>query len=284
MEHCSKCGKALPKIGGMYIFTCYGSGKNVLCEKCHQMEIEELRIEGMRRREIMEATPNNGCCNCGAEEAKMFDDENRTWWCDKCFYTVKYGEARWNEIVEARERLANEKQYGHIKLFMKERQFVRLPLTERYNFSDVISYEFIDNGNVEKSGSLGSAVVGGVIAGPVGAVIGYASGAKTRNICREYKIVIRMRGQAPIVIGYIGGGSTVRYDSMSFAEYRNDAKITIQGIEIILNEAQKECEKQLRDTNNQGASIADEILKLKSLHDSGIITGEEFLRAKEKLL
>lgn len=285
MERCAKCNKGLPKIGSMYIFSCYDSSIGTLCENCWNEHLAQLRIEGERKKKIKDETPNNGCCNCGTKEANfIFDDDRKEWLCEKCYYITKYGEEKWKEILANREKYSNEKRYGKLKLFLKEKQFIREPFTERYGFEDVISYELIENGAVERTGSLGGAIVGGAIAGSTGAIIGYDQGRKTKSICTEYRIIIRVRGKAPINIGYIGGGVSVPYNTQQFVGYRNDAYATIEGIEVILEETRKAKEKAQEITATNSNSIADEIIKLKSLLDQGIITEDEFSKGKEKLL
>lgn len=167
MEYCKKCGKKLPKIGGLYVFECSGSGENLLCKACSEKKAKEAHIEYERRKKIREATPNNGCCYCGTKESNifLFDYDKEDWICERCYYVTNFGEEKWKEVLEQKEKQRNEKKYGSIKLFMKERQFERMPLKERYSFDDVISYELIENGNIEKSKGIGGAIVGGALAG-----------------------------------------------------------------------------------------------------------------------
>ena len=285
MDRCVKCNKGLPKIGSMYIFTCYDSTKGLMCENCYQEYMAELRREGERKKKIKDETPNNGCCNCGTKEASfLFDDDKREWLCEKCYWITKYGEEKWKELLANREKYSNERQYGKLKLFLKERQFIREPFPDRYSFDDVISYELIENGSVERTGSIGGAIVGGAIAGSTGAIIGYDQGRKSKSICTEYRIIIRVRGKAPINIGYIGGGVSVPYNTIQFVGYRNDANKTIEGIEVILEEARKAKEAAQEAATVNSTSAADEIMKFKNLLDMGAITQEEFDAKKKQLL
>lgn len=285
VEHCAKCGKALPKIGSLYIFDCYNSSIGLLCKDCWATHLDELRVEGERKKKIRDETPNNGCCHCGTTEARfMFDNDNREWLCEKCYYIIKFGEQKWKEVLEVREKMNNKKKYGRLSLFMKEKQFVCWPWLERHSFDDVISYELIDNGAAERSGSIGGAIVGGAIAGSTGAIIGYDAARKSKSICTEYRIVIRIRGKAPVIIGYIGGEPSVPYDSIQFRQYRKEALEIIEGIEVILEEARKDREKALEESTPAMNSLADEIIKLKSLFDQGIISEDEFNKGKSKLL
>ena len=263
MEHCVKCGKSLPKILGIYFHTCYNLSEGVFCETCYWDKLKNERESAERIAELRKSTPNNGCNNCGSTNADSFDADNLVWLCEKCFWTTKYGEDKYKEVLDSREKIKNEKVCGSINLFMKERQFQRMITLQKYKFDDVISYQLIENGNVERKGGIGGAIVGGVVAGVPGALIGYDRGKKSKNMCTEYRIVIRMRSGAPLVIGYIGGGTSVAYDSAQFLEYRRLAMDTIKGIEIILNENEK---KNIFLSNSSG-TLADEIVKLKSLLD-----------------
>lgn len=266
----------------MYIFACYNSSKGLMCKNCYSAE---LRKENEKWKKIRDETPNNGCYNCGTTEATfMFDNNKREWLCEKCYFITNYGEEEWKEILSKREKYSNEKQYGTLKLFLKEKQFVREPFPERYSFEGIISYELIENGSVERSGSIGGAIIGGAIGGSTGAIIGYDQGRKPKSICTEYRIIIRVRGKAPINIGYIGNGMSVPYNTIQFAEYRNDANKTIEGIEVILEEARKVKENVQKAANVNGTSAADEIMKFKNLLDMGVITQEEFDAKKNQLL
>lgn len=257
-----------------------------MCKACSEIKAKEDYIEEERKRKIRDSTPNNGCFNCGTKESNLFffDYDKENWICDRCYYITNYGEEKWKEILTLKEKQRNEKIYGSIKLFMKEKQFVRIPLIERYSFDDVISYELIENGNIEKSKGIGGAIIGGALAGVPGALIGYDISKKNKNVCTEYKIIIRMKGSAPININYIGGGVPVSYDSVQFNQYRKAANETIEGIELILDMVKKENEITMNSNENQITSIADEIMKLKELLDQGIISEEEFVEGKKKLL
>lgn len=74
------------------------------------------------------------------------------------------------------------------------------------------------------------------------------------------------------------------YDSIQFRQYRKEALEIIEGIEVILEEARKGREKALEESTPATNSLADEIIKLKSLFDQGIISEDEFNKGKSKLL
>lgn len=58
-----------------------------------------------------------------------------------------------------------------------------------YNYSDLLDYELIEDGNTATSGSLGRAIAGGFAFGGLGAVIGGMTGKK-KPTCNKLKIKI----------------------------------------------------------------------------------------------
>ena len=284
MEHCSKCGKAMPKIFGIYWDNHYKEGDKITCEACHLKELAKIGEIINKNTKLRESTPNNGCVNCGSQNATYFDVENVSWLCENCYLIAQYGEEKAQEILERKKEANNIKYFGDLKLYIKEREFEIIPRYGKHRVDDVISYELIENGSVETKGGIGGAIIGSAIAGVPGALIGYDKGKKRKNVCSEYRILIRMKGKAPVEIGYIGGGCNVSYDSAEFLGYKKSASNTISGIEYILEMIEKQRTEKSQETSDVSKSFADEVVKLKKLLDEGLITTAEFEKAKEKLL
>ena len=61
-----------------------------------------------------------------------------------------------------------------------------------YDYSDLLDYELIEDGNTVTSGSLGRAIAGGLAFGGLGAVIGSMTG-KQKPTCNKLKIKITVK-------------------------------------------------------------------------------------------
>ncbi|MDY3829234.1 MAG: SHOCT domain-containing protein [Clostridium sp.] len=138
------------------------------------------------------------------------------------------------------------------------------PIVFKYN--EVIRYEkeIVGERNVsKKKGTLTRAVVGGAIAGPVGAIVGGGTAkTETKTVGGVELLKIRFK--------------------LESGEY--EKCITNYPLELIgfLDKCIQENEKEDVQSNNDSA--ADEIMKYKNLLDIGAITQEEFEAKKKQLL
>lgn len=69
-----------------------------------------------------------------------------------------------------------------------------------YNLSDILEFEYIEDGISQVKGGLGSALIGGALFGGVGAIVGGITGKKeTKKIIKEMKIKFVIKGDIPTV-------------------------------------------------------------------------------------
>lgn len=149
------------------------------------------------------------------------------------------------------------------------------------NYSDLLSYELLEDGDSITSGGLESAAAGAVLFGGTGAIVGGVAGKKrTKKEISSLKIKITLRdvSSAPIYINLL----TIKSKSTSLmykAAYEQAQQIlsTLDQISANLDVGDS---KQVQPQ----ASAADEILKYKNLLDIGAITQEEFDMKKKELL
>lgn len=166
-------------------------------------------------------------------------------------------------------------------------------------FDQVIDVEYIVNEDTVASRStlntIGRAVVGGVLAGGVGAIVGGLSGkTKTESKISKIavKVLIRDLDFPAMNITYfdcktLPDRKPVSPDSI-FCESANlQAQDFVNTMSIIIDEGKRmgisvpqEQPQMLPDK----PSIADEIKKLANLRDEGILTQEEFEKQKASLL
>ncbi|MDO7879945.1 MULTISPECIES: SHOCT domain-containing protein [Enterococcus] len=144
-----------------------------------------------------------------------------------------------------------------------------------YNYDELISYTPIfEGGKIKKHHGITRAIVGGVIAGPVGAVVGAGTGGKEFDTIKRLGFILHLtenRSQNYMLI---------------ISESKTDSFLTKSTLEDYNNIAAKL--DQIISSNTKesfpSGSDADELRKFKGLLDDGIITQEEFDEKKKELL
>lgn len=139
-----------------------------------------------------------------------------------------------------------------------------------FSFDEVDSYDMETVGGktvTKKKGGITRAVVGGVIAGPVGALVG--------------------SGTAKEETKTVGGKTNIKVHFVTYAGKKTrESTIYPAGFTAFLDRCITESEAKTKAPTASAApnSAADEILKFKGLLDAGIITSEEFAAKKKELL
>lgn len=152
-----------------------------------------------------------------------------------------------------------------------------------YNYSELLGYEILEDGNTITKGGPGSAVVGGALFGGIGAVVGgLTGGKKSKEVVRSLKVKIVLDNK--IV--------PAEYIELLKTEFKKDgfvyrsAKQEAEDIIAILTSISAENEKN--QTNNSNIQNTNdpitEVKRYKELLDNGIITQEEFDKKKKELL
>lgn len=172
--------------------------------------------------------------------------------------------------------------------------------TEIINYNDIISVELIEDNSTIVSRSLGRAIggvmVGGLIAGDAAAIVGGLSG--NQNIKKKVSSVIvkivKRDVCAPTIIiecfnsiTMCAGEESISIDSPAGSVYYKpglaDAKRITDIIKVIIDRMEKRGSVSSRPTI-ESFSVADELTKLSSLRDKGILSEEEFQEQKNKIL
>ena len=106
-----------------------------------------------------------------------------------------------------------------------------------FPYSDVISYELLENGGTITSGSLGGAIVGGALFGGVGAIVGSSMGSRTKQEINEYriKIVTKNSCHPEVYINLLMPGGKVKSDSILYKDYSDNAQHILSMLNIITN-------------------------------------------------
>ena len=153
-----------------------------------------------------------------------------------------------------------------------------------YNYSDILEYELLEDGDTLTKGGLGRAVIGGALFGGVGAIVGGVTGGKKQKkivTSMSIKITTKNMDAPTIYINFITGKTKTNSSIYKAATYC--AQETLSTLAQIV--AQNE-DAQPDPTQNPSSETgpADEIRKYKQLLDDGIITQEEFESKKKQLL
>lgn len=158
-----------------------------------------------------------------------------------------------------------------------------------YNFSDLISYEIVDDGIDVVSSNAGNAAIGGILFGTVGAIAGASAKREISKTCDDLHIDITVNDlQNPhIVLPLIKG----KYDRSSEA-YRAKADFAKDIASLLAYIKANSTAQPAIDTQQKiepphehdSAGIYDELERLHALKEKGIITEEEFQKKKESLL
>lgn len=141
-----------------------------------------------------------------------------------------------------------------------------------YNYSDIIDFELLEDGESVASGGLGRALVGGALFGGAGAVVGAVTGKKkTKGVCNSLKLIITVNdfNNPTVYVNFIE--SPTKRDGFVFKEMYQSAQECLSTLQLICDR-QKNNSRQIENKT----SDADEIKKFKELLDEGIITQEEF--------
>lgn len=150
-----------------------------------------------------------------------------------------------------------------------------------YHFADIVGYVPIERGhNKNKKHGITRSVVGGAIAGGVGAIVGASTGGKQYDYIDRLGVQISFKDNDSIELLMIRT-ETDRNGFTAKMEYKTYYKICSL-LDGIIND--NRIAKQQNTSNQAKTSVADEIAKYKKLLDDGAITQEEFDEQKAKLL
>ena len=150
-----------------------------------------------------------------------------------------------------------------------------------YNYSDIVDFELLEDGESVSSGGLGRALVGGALFGGAGAIVGGVTGKKkSKSICSSLKLKITLNNiNAPVV--YVNFIETdFKKSGILYKNIYKQAQECLSVLQVICNQQQPDSVP----LNKSDFSVADEILKYKNLLDMGAITQEEFDEKKSELL
>lgn len=178
-------------------------------------------------------------------------------------------------------------KYGSIEIDEKKQLF-KIGF-DAYTFTQLNSYELLENGSAITSGGLGigRAIVGGVLLGGVGAVLGgVTKKRKQTNYVESLKIFVTFKNtkKTSTTIDYI---KKKQEKDKKYEKILLNAQETLSGFDFITNYLENSHHETLigsvNNLSNENSS-ADELRKFKALLDDGIISDREFEEKKNRIL
>ena len=155
---------------------------------------------------------------------------------------------------------------------------------EVIDFKNVVSYQINKNGHTEhKKHGVTRAVVGGALAGGVGAIVGATTGGKNQDYIDHLGVVINLSNgnNFEVVIKSSWSGKD-KASSLNNKWNLSDLNNLVSTIQAGMNAVAKDSLKERPALSE--ADIPTQIRKYKQLVDDGIITNEEFELKKKELL
>jgi hypothetical protein len=147
-----------------------------------------------------------------------------------------------------------------------------------YKFRDIIDYELYQDDKSAAKGRAGSAFVGGLLFGGIGAIAGASMGKKQITSCKSMSILITVNDSENPQIKLPFITSETKTDSLGYKMLINKAKETMAMIEFMQNKS-----KELSAVQHNSDAV-DSLKEYKQLLDDGIITQDEFSAKKKQLL
>lgn len=162
---------------------------------------------------------------------------------------------------------------------------------QTFLYSDILESEVIIDGETvtrtSRASQVGGALTGAVLAGGVGAIIGGLSGkTSSREMVEkiQLKIIVNDTKKPVKVLTFLDESSKVDKNDMRFKKAYEQAMHWHSLFKVLIENADKEDKLNNQEENTFNSNVADEIRKLYSLLEEGIITQEEFDMQKKKII
>ena len=203
------------------------------------------------------------CSICG-EKMGIFGMDYKTVPADK----LKEGWKFFNDRRERAKGFENLQEPGTIVAYVNraQRLMTVAGIPGWFTFDELVDYTVKVDTKVitETKGSVTRAIAGGIVAGPVGAVVG-------GNTAKKVSHTEESNPKMSFVVEYPFG----RFESPVFTYSRKVLKLC----EEIFSER-----TTIKKVPDASSSVADELMKFKNLLDIGAITEDEYNAKKKQLL
>ena len=178
--------------------------------------------------------------------------------------TAKFGPYIFND---------NKQQILRKKSFLSDPQFI--------NYSDIISYRINQQGHNEtKKHGITRAIVGGAIAGGVGAIVGATTGGKTTDYIDHLGIIVNLKDGNNFEIVFIRKIEEIKSNTLSARDATSRANSLISILDAIIANNQSSSSQ----ATNTWDQKAEQLKKYKQLLDDNAISQKEYDDIKAEIL
>lgn len=147
--------------------------------------------------------------------------------------------------------------------------------SEIFKYEEITDFSYSENGEEYKKSGIGRAIVGGVVAGGIGAIVGGTTGTSHKMIDEMYiTIYLNNPWIKNLKIFLING--RVKTSSALYSNAKQSADRILSQLKIIHDDVENKDSKVQIPT--------DQLIELKKLLDLGIISESEFFAKKKQLL
>ena len=157
---------------------------------------------------------------------------------------------------------------------------------EVINYSDILQCDIVENGvtDITTSSGVGRAIVGGIIAGGVGAVVGASTrGSKTREIINKLSLQIILKNSKTPLYTYDILQKPVDKDTFLYKDAREIISRIFAHLSVVI-EGNKTRKTENSTINIENTDVLMLIAKMDELWKAGVLTEEEFVMKKKELL
>ena len=190
--------------------------------------------------------------------------------------------------------LCVDKSSQEIILLKINRIFNYAPSFTHIRFSDIIKCEIDEDGAIIESGGVGRAIVGGVVAGGVGAVVGAVT-RKSKSVCSSLNVhIFTSNVDNPQITIPLISNETNRSDNKykeNHAKAENIYDVVLAAMKNVSptasvqeKPAPPQISPQRISNSKKSATIKERLEQLNTLRADGIITDEEYHKQREKIL
>lgn len=161
------------------------------------------------------------------------------------------------------------------------------------DYTDLVSVEILEDGSsvtkTSRISQLGGVVVGGLVLGGAGAVIGGLSGKKvTNDKVERLSLKIVVNNISNPIHEVLLQNTPSQKGGLINKQAANEARQWASVIEVLIKRADHEHNASppplTEAAHKSTISVADELKKLAELHQTGILTEDEFQQQKSRLL
>ncbi len=157
-----------------------------------------------------------------------------------------------------------------------------------YRFSEIITYELVEDGYSIAKGGTGRAIAGGLLFGGVGAIVGGVTGKrKTKTTVNSMKLMVSINNKYSnhLEIDFLYRTGEIKTGSGQYKVVKNLATSVVSLFDFMsANGKQAIAQQSITQQAPQRVDVADLIFKLKTLLDAGAITQQEYDEKKKELL